>query len=214
MAPAPSFLSLPGEIRNVIYEDYIDNCEAVELIGNRVRPPPLAQVSRQVRKEFFSLWSDQSTTLPKVFVVKAVVFDLNFQWLRNFLEASSTPNITRIQERLAFTRAAAFVSLNAAESMLISISDSFKSPSAQPSSSASLEHGRYKGKSIKFTADVGPNTLPFSKTKFAKALQMTVYEHHARRVAPLRAALEEALRERDASESSASAQTASEAEET
>lgn len=195
MASPPSFLSLPGENRNNIYEAYIDDCEAVELIGKRVHPPSLAQVSQQVREEFSLMWVDRCTNLPKVITVGAVVFDLNFDWLEKFLKASSTPNIIRIQARLVFTRAAAFLSSKAADHMLICISNRFESPSAQPSSPAGFEHGRYGGIPIKFTNSVSPNTLPFSRTKFAKALQTTVHDHWAPRIGPLQVALEEALRD-------------------
>lgn len=57
--PASSpFLSLPGELRNLIYEHYIlaHQPRTIGIRHGQILAPPLARVSRQVRQEFGSLW--------------------------------------------------------------------------------------------------------------------------------------------------------------
>lgn len=67
MAGRSLFLDLPGEIRNAIYEFYIDDYQpkAVALLGRSVRAPeiPLAYTCHIIRKEFLYLWTGSATDM-------------------------------------------------------------------------------------------------------------------------------------------------------
>lgn len=73
----PSFLGLPGELRNDIYERMI-SADSMMILRSAELVHPLAQVSRQIRSEFLPLWT---TEAPKT-TTKLVAYVLNFDFAR------------------------------------------------------------------------------------------------------------------------------------
>lgn len=55
----PTFLDLPAELRNQIYNYYLDDCSdyrAILVINKDSMPPPILATCRQIRSETFELW--------------------------------------------------------------------------------------------------------------------------------------------------------------
>lgn len=84
-----SFLSLPGELRNLIYEQYmlLHQPRTIGIRHGQVLGPPLARISRQVRQEFDSLCkgSGFQMNLSRVIKIRAKVRNLDFAGLVRFL---------------------------------------------------------------------------------------------------------------------------------
>lgn len=87
ISPNPSFafLSLPGEIRNQVYEYYAvaHHPKTIGVRYGRISPPPLARVSRQVRQEFESLRQSHGwqSDLSRVTKTRAKIRNLDFRGL-------------------------------------------------------------------------------------------------------------------------------------
>lgn len=82
---APSFLSLPGELRNLIYTFYALSSQptCINLRQNRIIRPALARVNRQIRQELLSLWKAHKwrMDLSRVVKIRAEITNMNFDGL-------------------------------------------------------------------------------------------------------------------------------------
>lgn len=80
-SPGTSFLPLPRELRNQIYELYFDDLNEVTIPishDGSFLPPPLARASQQIRTEVLLYWPSKSHDLDSTGHVKARVQDLDF----------------------------------------------------------------------------------------------------------------------------------------
>lgn len=142
------------------------------------------------------MWAELWTDLPKLIAIKAVVFDLNFDLLKNFLKTSSTSDLSRIQVRLVFTRATAVLWKGAVQQLLAQVQVLRGHVSALPLW-ASGKCNPLAGLSIHYVASFYPKNLNFDKTRLHREIQGTTQEG----IAPIRTAIKTALRDRDNVES-------------
>lgn len=86
-----TFLDLPGELRNIIYDLYLAAHKHVDLLivhphspteGTYLHPP-LSRVSHQIRQEFLSIWGPVNTS--HAWTLKAFVHNLDLEPLLTFL---------------------------------------------------------------------------------------------------------------------------------
>lgn len=93
------FLGLPAEIRNQIYELYCvveKHPTSIAIYDEKLLFPPLAQVSRQIRSEFCSIWSTAKIEQDYTYVrsVELTVINLDFgfatEWF-DYLEDDLMP---------------------------------------------------------------------------------------------------------------------------
>lgn len=81
----PSFLDLPGELRNEIYYAVYNIDRTVHIASDgAIRVPALTHVSRQVRQEALSIFEE---IISSPDTVKTTVRDLDFSYLTAFLRA-------------------------------------------------------------------------------------------------------------------------------
>lgn len=84
----PSFLDLPGELRNEIYYAVYDHDRAVTLTSNgNIKLPNLAHVSTQIRREALSIF-EEIASCPHA--IKATIADLDFSHLTAFVQLAAT----------------------------------------------------------------------------------------------------------------------------
>lgn len=87
-APFPSFLTLPGEIRNHIYLQVALDAPIIRLFESRVVLPPLASACRQIRNEMDGKYQKDATLNPAT-PVHALVTNFNFHSLSRWLNKHS-----------------------------------------------------------------------------------------------------------------------------
>lgn len=108
-----TFLDLPGELRNAIYELYLTDYE-VDMIAIhkkpsvRCRPPALSWASRQIRTELLSIWKDSTPKGPntwKAHTLNVIVDDFDFRPLRAFLRnpVAGCYRVTDVEVTFRFT---------------------------------------------------------------------------------------------------------------
>lgn len=87
-----TFLDLPGELRNCIYELYMTRVpsspRSAKFYDNDYLPPALARVSRQIRAEFISVWETTPWSVEKVTNLKICVNDLDLDGVASFFDGS------------------------------------------------------------------------------------------------------------------------------
>lgn len=82
----PSFMTLPGELRNVVYESVAHSTEEVIVRDGGAVPHSLHQVCRQTRDEFDPVFA--AVTLPTATIIAKVV-DFDFSHLIDFCNTYS-----------------------------------------------------------------------------------------------------------------------------
>lgn len=113
-----TFLNLPGELRNSIYEHYLADYR-VEIIAlhhaptEHWLPPALSRVSRQIRTELLSIYEDaaEQPNTWDAHILKVYVDDFDFSYVRDFLgnQVNRGHCITDVEVTFRFTDASHLV---------------------------------------------------------------------------------------------------------
>ncbi|KAK3620960.1 hypothetical protein LTR56_023096 [Elasticomyces elasticus] len=99
-----AFLALPAELRNTIYELALLQSDDIE-VDDQLRPPPLLQVSRQVREETGSMWYERNVFFQRVMDCDARLVSTWSRYCRNIgmsgevqIVISGVPNWSNLLE--------------------------------------------------------------------------------------------------------------------
>lgn len=204
-----SFLDLPGELRNEIYEacvaDYAPT--TVSLIGKHLASPPLDRASKQVRQEFSSLRGDYETNLSKVKHLEADVLDLDFGPLIGLLDRfvdhdnfGDGKALERISVRLVFTSACRSMGSEAVNWNLLLMQHWVGLCGTRSDINPDVLKGVKRAYSVSFDPDIAV----FDGTLMAERLGSFFGMHGNREFVSMRQAVEEAVRKGGASGGSAS----------
>ena len=96
-AKGSSFLGLPAEVRNLIYESIAEDIKTIKVRGSSPLLPSIALVCWQIRVEFMAILNEM--VVPKV-DLEATVVDFDFHPLLDFLASLTMP--CQLPERKIF----------------------------------------------------------------------------------------------------------------
>lgn len=100
MSGPKDIFSLPGELRNAIYEQYIANADRWTVCFSRGKylPPPLALASRQIRDEFLFLWDKHVPLCDDTKYIPLGLFDADIRHATEFWEKALATMYSRDRE--------------------------------------------------------------------------------------------------------------------